>query len=62
MRNNYISCVAEHETTVQRLRVFVHFQLSTTWLNSTVGVEQKYWHERGHCSSDNDVLQTLIIL
>ena len=46
----------------QRLRVFVHFQLSTTWLNSTVGVEQKYWHERRHCSSGNDVLQTLIIL
>ena len=36
MRNNSISCVAEHETTVQRLRVFLHFQLSTTWLNRTV--------------------------
>ena len=36
MWNNSISCVAEHETTVQRLRVFLHFKLSTIWLNRTV--------------------------
>ena len=41
MQNNSISCVAEHETTVHSLYrgcmyLFVLFQLSTTWLNSTV--------------------------
>ena len=42
--------------------IFSHFQLSTTWLNSTVGVEQKYWHERQHYTSGNDVFQISIIL
>ena len=53
----------------QRLRVFVLFQLSTTWLNSAVKgsaprlltsknrIEKKFWHERQHCSSGNDVFK-----
>ena len=47
----------------KRLRVFVLFQLSTTWLNSRVKVgavvQQKIWHESRHCISGNDVFQTL---
>ena len=34
----------------QRLRVFVFFQLSTTWLRNKI-----FWHERQHCSRGNDV-------
>ena len=47
----------------QRLRVFVHFQLSTAWLNSKVKGSaprlqtRQFWHERQHCSSGNDVFK-----
>ena len=46
-----------------RLRVFVLFQLSTTWLNSTVKGSaprlqtRQFWHERQHCSTGNDVFK-----
>ena len=47
----------------QRLRVFVHFQLSTAWLNSTIKGSaprlqtRQFWHEHQHCSTGNDVFK-----